>query len=69
MQYVENLEKEFVDEIFSTLKKGREELQKKVANWENGIFLYRLFRNSAKKSNNGQHRYTDAVYNSKGTIK
>lgn len=38
VQYVENLEKEFVDEIFSTLKKGKEELQKKVANWEDGIF-------------------------------
>lgn len=38
VQYVENLKKKFVDEIFSTLKKGREELQKEVANLEDGIF-------------------------------
>lgn len=51
VQYFENLKKEFVDKIFSTLKKGREELQREVAHLEDGIFYTDHLETELKRSN------------------
>lgn len=50
IQHFENLKQEYVDEVYSTLKKGRDKLQREIANLEDGIFYTEYLETGLEKT-------------------